>query len=149
MRKIFWIFPLVLLSCKTKQTVGKPPVEIVKNIPACALTALEKTMDYNNELKKFTVFHKDTVIEIEKKLIGTTLFTSILDLKASSQYLWLIRKDKAAQETDSILIHCIGQDPTLSVESEFRTDSCEILKTEAIFHENGDPKEMTTRSVKL
>ncbi|UGU15252.1 hypothetical protein LS482_16385 [Sinomicrobium kalidii] len=149
MKKIYWFISLMLTACTAKQVVVTPPAEVIPVTSYCILGTFTKTVNYNNELEKYTDLHKDTVIEIEKGLTKNNLYTTVLDLKVASQYLWLIRENVTTHKTDSILIHCIGQTPLLLTESEFREDSCEIFKTETEFHDNGDPKVATSKIIKL
>lgn len=132
---------IALASCKANKVEVKNPQQVSLE-SQCVLSALPKTINYENEIEALSKDHKRKMIEIEALELDSVRYSTILNLKESSQYLWLIKNN-----TDSILIQCI--DSTRSVESVFDMDNCEIEIMETEFFSNGDPKVSRSKVIKL
>ncbi len=147
---IIWVF----VACKTetekttetainsnetvKETTGAEATKV-----QCVLGELSKTVDYKNELKKFTEINQDTLIEIENKKIGEVNYRTILDIGEVEQKLWLLIEKENI--TDSILIHYEDYVEFLfEVQSTFDLEKCEIRQVETFFDEEPEKTEVKT-----
>ena len=150
---------LTLISCKTEP---KKPVELRINSNGieiqestkpekeinCALSELDKTVDYKNELKKYAEINGDTLIEIERKKIGINDYRTVFEISEFEQNLWLLIEKETG--TDSILIqHEDYVEYIFVVESEFDLEKCEISKTETEYFMSGEPEKTEIKTINL
>ena len=84
----------------------------------CVLDNLTKTINYKNEIRKYTSIYKDTIIEFEVFESDSVKYQTILELNKSERFLWLLANGKI--NTDSLLIDCVST--TKWVESKFRLE---------------------------
>jgi len=150
---------LTLISCKTepkkpvKLGINSNGIEIHESTTPekeidCVLSKLKKTVDYKNELKKYSEINGDTLIEIEKKKIGVNSYRTVFENRESEQYLWLLIEKES--EVDSILIEYKDYVEYLfTVESEFDLDKCQIKKIEKKFFMNGKLDKSETKIINL
>jgi len=109
----------------------------------CVLPKLTKTLDYRSEIEKYKSKYKDTILELESVIADSVEYRTILDLKKSRHFLWIITIHE--KESDSILIDCVST--TKWVESKFNIDKCEIIMDYENFDNNGLPKNGGTEIV--
>ncbi|MBC9797812.1 hypothetical protein [Sinomicrobium weinanense] len=143
-KKLLLLF-ITLASCKSNFVEVKNP-EKINLKQQCPLISLKKTVNYTNEVDALSNEYKNEVIEIESTEVDSLKYDVILDLKESSQYLWLLKSD-LERNTDSILIHCI--DSTKGVESEFDIDNCQIEIMETEFYTTGEPKVSKSKTIQF
>lgn len=138
-----YLFSIFLICCKTSKSTLDDPIKsnLEKN---CALKSLTKTIDYKNEIKKYTSIYNDTIIQIESFETNTTEYRTVLNLQQSSKFLWLLAIQE--NQTDSLLIDCVST--TKWVESKFFLDNCEIELTTENFDTNGIAILGTTNRIK-
>src|SRR5690606_39507856 len=96
---------------------------------------LPRTTDYANQIEHYRSIYKDTIIEIESVQIGPHHYKSLLDLKKSERYIYLVSTKESAP--DSLLIHCLT--PLKSVDATFNWVHCEIELETSEFDKNGTP----------
>lgn len=136
---------IFLYACKPYQStpISRQGMEI--DVNGCVLSKMKKLMDYEQEIKKYSSIYKDSVIHFDGEVnTKDSNFTSILELGQSSVYLWLIKKQKS-EILDTILIYCV--DSTLSVESTFDLNACQIFQTETVYFDNGEPNYSVERTL--
>lgn len=141
-KKVLILTIIALLhNCKSQQNlVEKESLEV--EIPHCLLNDLPLTTDYKNTIENYITIYKDTVIEIESTNHELSNYKTLLELKASERYLWLVRVKEA--KIDSFLVHCIS--PSKSVDIRFDNEQCEIEREEIKYdYDNGEPLSMTTQ----
>jgi len=144
---------LTLISCKTESkksvdvSIESNKIENEKKIN-CALSALKKTIDYKNELKKYAEINSDTLIELEKKKIGIENYRTVFKITEFDQNLWLLI-DKN-NKIDSILIqHEDFVEYLFTVESKFDIDKCEITRIETKYSMNDESQETEIKTIKI
>lgn len=135
---------LFLFNCKSQQPViQKKP--IVSEVSYCLLKNLPFTIDYRNQIEKYTSIYNDTTIHIESSTYQSKNYKTVLELKASARYLWLLRMNEV--EIDTFLVHCIA--PTKSLDVELDPDSCEIEMEEVEYDGKGETIRMITRTLSI
>ena len=142
MKKYHLIFCIILFlyNCKSQQPLAKEE-PLSSEASYCLLKNLPFTTDYKNRIENYTSIYNDTIFEIESSKHESNDYKSVLELRASESYLWLIRVREL--KVDSFLVHCIS--PTKSVDIEFYIDQCKIEFEEIDYNEkNGEILKMTT-----
>jgi len=130
----FLVLLLFINSCKTPEPATKQVLQ-VNTTPGCILGCLPRTTDYANQIEHYRSIYKDTIIEIESVQIGPHHYKSLLDLKKSERYIYLVSTKESAP--DSLLIHCLT--PLKSVDATFNREHCEIELETSEFDKNGTP----------
>ena len=142
MKKYHLIFCAILLlyNCKSQQPLVKEE-PLSSEASYCLLKNLRFTTNYENRIENYTSIYNDTIFEIESSKHESNDYKSVLELRASERYLWLIRVREL--KVDSFLVHCIS--PTKSVDMKFFIDQCKIIIEEIEYNEiNGEILKMTT-----
>ncbi|WP_152130341.1 hypothetical protein [Flagellimonas olearia] len=109
----------------------------------CVLSKLTKTINYRSVIEKYKSIYKDTVIEFESFITNSSEYKTILDLKKSEHFLWIVTIKENV--SDSTLIDCVST--VKWVESKFNLDECEIIMDYENFDSNGLPNNGGTEIV--
>ena len=144
MKTYLLIIVLVFSCCKT----SKPIVEDIKNeqiIKECLLHNFTKTANYKNEIEQYISIYQDTIIELESVTTKTADYITLLELRSSERYLWIMSLSE--DKIDSLLIDCVT--PTKWIESTFVLDNCEIKMDIESFDKNGLPVSGRTDRIRV
>ncbi len=133
---------LTLISCNTEPKksvelrINSNGIEIKESTKTegkinCALSELKKTIEYENEFKKYKEYSGDTLITFDKKYINGVTYKTIFDLRVHEQYVWFLNENENKSKTDSLLIHYEDiVEYYIIIQSEFDLSQCEIIITE-------------------
>jgi hypothetical protein len=141
MRKFYSIFiSLLLLSCSNK---NEEPT-------GCVLNKLPKTVDYLKNMEKIQDLHRDTIVILEREVIGEKTYTTTLDIKENELVAWIEIEAKGAKK-DTIEIHREDfVEYMVTRATTFDLQNCKlVIKTDEVVDLESGKKKTTTKSISL
>jgi hypothetical protein len=131
---------LFLLSCSNK---NEEPV-------GCVLNKLPKTVDYLKNIEKIQELHKDTIVILEKEVIGDKTYTTTLDIKENEIVAW-IEIDTKGSPKNRIEIHREDYvESFLTISTKIDLQNCKLLiKTDKVVDFESGKTETKNTSISL
>jgi hypothetical protein len=142
MYKFFYSICLafLLFSCSNK---NEEPV-------SCVLNKLPKTIDYLKNIKRIQELQKDTIVILEKEVIGDKTYTTTLDIKENEIVAWIEIEANGAQK-NRIEIHREDYvESFLTISTKIDLQNCKLLiKTDKVVDFESGKTETKNTSISL
>ena len=121
----------ILFSCKNSKALVKE-AEIVQQAVVsvgCILPDLLPLFQYQAKVEEYANIYRDTIIQLQQKLIAKTDYKTYLELKSSERHVWFI--SKSGQAIDSLLLHTIS--PSRAIDTDVDLANCRLETNQDTF----------------